>query len=151
MSKQVHNRRTWIQCQSQQMQRTGVEPEHTRHCLATQRRLHCRCPAAESSRNPCDDLHETFSHETDCSKPSEHHCTWCAKMTLVSGRVLQFQCRQKSSNLQNNAHNSYKAYNRKNRKNVQFSILMLTFNNPAETRTQVNRLLSELTSGLRTY
>ena len=77
-SKQVHNRRTWIQCQSQQMLRTGVEPEHTRQCPATQRRLHCRCPAAESLRNPCDGWHETFSQEMDCSKPSEHHCTWCA-------------------------------------------------------------------------
>ena len=77
-SKQVHNRRTWIQCQSQQMLRTGVEPAHTRQCPATQRRLNCRCPAAESLRNPCDGWHETFSQEMDSSKPSEPHCTWCA-------------------------------------------------------------------------
>jgi len=77
-SKQVHNRRTWIQCQSQQMLRTGVEPAQTRQCPASQRRLYCRCQAAESLRNPSDGLHEMFSQEMDCSKPSEPHCTWCA-------------------------------------------------------------------------
>ena len=44
---------------------------------------------------------------------------------------------------QNNAHNTYKAYhdNRTNRKNIQFIVLKLTFNPPAGTRTQVNKLL----------
>ena len=139
----MHNRRTWIQCQSQQMLRTGAEPAHTRQCPATQRRLHCRCPAAESLRNPCDGWHETFSQEMDCSKPSEPHCTWCAKskMTLASGRLPQFQCRQKSSNLQNNAHNMYKAYNRKNRKTYGFLTFQLTLIPQLGNRTQVNRPL----------
>ena len=71
----------------------------------------------------------------------QHQTIVQSKMTLASGRVLQFQCRQKSSNLQNNAHNTYKAYNRKNKKIIRFLILKLNFNSPTETQTQVNRLL----------
>ncbi len=76
--KRGRNRRTWIQCRSFQRQRTGATHEHTRQSLATRRRLHYRCPAAESWRGPCDDFHGTISTETDCSKPAALPCTWCA-------------------------------------------------------------------------
>ena len=54
----------------------------------------------------------------------QHQTIVQSKMTLASGRVLQFQCRQKSSysNLQNNAHNTYKAYNSTNSNKQQYSI-----------------------------
>ena len=46
VSTRVRIRRTWIQCQSQQMLRTAAKPEHTRLSLATQQKRHYRHPAA---------------------------------------------------------------------------------------------------------
>ena len=61
-----------------QGQRTGATHEHTRLSLAIRRKLHYRCPAAESWQGPCNDFRGTFSTETDCSKPAALPCTWCA-------------------------------------------------------------------------
>jgi hypothetical protein len=70
-----HNWRTWTQ--SQQTQRTGVKPEHTRQYLATQRKHNHWYPAVELWRGPGDDCHKKVSLETRNSKPAELLFSWC--------------------------------------------------------------------------
>ena len=126
-SKQVHNWRTWIQCQSQQMLRTGAEqsiPERYNKgaIIDTLRPNHDKSEAMPVMKRFCWKWIAVNPLYTVVFGMTKHQTIEESKMTLSCGWILQFQCLKKSSYLKYNTYNEYKPYYTKSFKN-----LVLTF------------------------
>jgi len=126
---QVHSRRTWTQCLSEQRLRTGAILGHTRLFPATLQKLHGRFLAAESWQGPGGDCRRTFLQETGCSISAAHQGIWCvlapnncterndpcvglnlaAPMTeegLIPDKIIHIKCIDRIiANKQNNGYN----------------------------------------------
>ncbi len=132
VSTQVRIRRTWIQCQLQQMLRTGANPSipqsiwrHNKGAIIdTRRPNHDKAEATTAMKrfrwkwiavNPLYWYTVVFGM-------TKHQTVEQSKMTLAFGWILQFQCPEQSRYLKNDTYNKYKPYNTKS-----FKISVLSF------------------------
>jgi hypothetical protein len=127
VSTRVLIQRTWIQCQSQQMLRTGAEqsiPErHNKGAIIdTLRPNHDKSEAMPVMKRFCWKWIAVNPLYTVVFGMTKHQTVEQNKMTLAFGRILQFQCPKESNYLKNNTYNKYKPYYTKS-----FKFLALSF------------------------